>query len=323
MKLKRLRIFGFKTFADRTELNVDGGIIAVVGPNGCGKSNLVDAILWGLGEGSPRQLRAQTGQDVIFNGSARRKGVGYTEVQLVFDNEDGTLPVNSPEVAISRKLNRAGETEYTINRQPCRQRDIYELLADSGLGRAGYAIVGQREIDQALNASAEDRRGWIDEAAGVQRYRTRKTDALRRLSSAQEHLERVSQIISELEEQREPLREEAQVAARYRTLQSSLREIEVGFLINEANAAQDEELEMAKRSDRSQDLSRQEAAQIGKFEKTHQDNAAQLAKLNRETGELTNRRQQSLVEKERADSEIRVGRQKLEALDERQRSLAR
>jgi chromosome segregation protein len=322
MKLKRLRIFGFKTFADRTELDVNGSVIAVVGPNGCGKSNLVDAILWGLGEGSARQLRAQTGQDVIFNGSALRKGVGYTEVQLVFDNEDGVLPVNSPEVAVSRKLNRAGETEYSINRQPCRQRDIYELLADSGLGRAGYAIVGQREIDQALNASAEDRRGWIDEAAGVQRYRSRKTESLRRLASAQDHLERVTQIISELEEQREPLREEAEIAARYKTLQSSLREIEVGFLVNEANAAHDEETSMGERSDRSQALSASEARRAEELEKDIQENSQALVKLDREAEELQGRRQQRLMETERTLGEIRLAGQRLESLDERQNSLA-
>src|SRR6476620_4342601 len=133
MRLKRVRLFGFKTFADRTEVNLDGGIVAVVGPNGCGKSNLVDAILWGLGEGNARHLRAQSSQDVIFSGSSRRKPVGYAEVTLLFDNEDGGLPIDTPEVSITRRLNRAGESEYSINRQLCRQRDLYDLLADSGL----------------------------------------------------------------------------------------------------------------------------------------------------------------------------------------------
>lgn len=207
MRLKRVKIFGFKTFADRAEFNLDGGVIAVVGPNGCGKSNLVDAILWGLGEGNARHLRAQSSQDVIFSGTPRRKAVGFAEVNLLFDNEDGSLPIDTPEVSITRRLTRAGDSEYAINRQSCRLRDIYDLLADSGLGRAGYAIVGQKEIDAALSASAEDRRGWVDEAAGVQRYRVRKVESQRRLAQALEHLSRVTDILTELESQREPLAE--------------------------------------------------------------------------------------------------------------------
>jgi chromosome segregation protein len=322
MKLKRVRIFGFKTFADRTDLNVDGDIIAVVGPNGCGKSNLVDAILWGLGEGSARQLRAQTSQDVIFNGSALRKGVGYTEVQLTFDNEDGVLPVQSPEVSISRKLNRAGESEYTINRHPCRQRDIHELLADSGLGRAGYAIVSQREIDQALNASAEDRRAWIDEAAGVQRYRSRKTEALKRLASAQDHLTRVSEIVSELEIQREPLEQEAQQAIRYRSLQTSLKEVEVAYLVNEANAAQDEEQEMAAKADRAQSLSSKELSQIEKLSKDQKSDEEALENLTKKLASTQEQRQQRLMDLERTTSEILIAQQRLNNLEEKTQSLA-
>jgi chromosome segregation protein len=209
MRLTRVKIFGFKTFADRTEFSLEGGVVAVVGPNGCGKSNLVDAILWGLGEGSIKHLRASSSQDVIFSGAQARKQVGYAEVSLCFDNEDGTLPIDASEVWVTRRLTRAGDSEYSINRQSCRLRDVVELMADSGLGRAGYAIVGQKEIDQALAASAEDRRGWIDEAAGVQRYRTRKLESLRRLNTARDSLSRVDDILRELEAQREPLEDEA------------------------------------------------------------------------------------------------------------------
>lgn len=237
MRLKRVRIFGFKTFADRAEFSLEGGIIAVVGPNGCGKSNLVDAILWGLGEGNSRHLRAQTSQDVIFGGSAKRKPVGFAEVSLLFDNEDGSLPIDSAEVTVTRRLNRAGESEYFINRRPCRQRDIHDLLADSGLGRAGYSIVGQKEIDQALAASAEDRRAWVDEAAGVQRYRAKKQESVKRLASAKDHLSRVDDILHELDQQREPLRQEAEIAKKYRAATTALQEIETGLLIQELSRA--------------------------------------------------------------------------------------
>jgi chromosome segregation protein len=322
MRLKRVRMFGFKTFADRTEFELDGGVIAVVGPNGCGKSNLVDAILWGLGEGSAKQLRAQTGQDVIFNGSARRKGVGYCEVNLTFDNEDGALPVDTPEVSVSRKLNRAGESEYSINRQTCRQRDVLELMADSGLGRAGYAIVGQKEIDQALNASVEDRRAWIDEAAGVQRYRSRKVEALRRLSTAQEHLQRVTDILTELEAQREPLRDEAEVATRYRRIQSTLREIEVGYLLSESSAAKRDQQNQENHISRTTELSEAESARATKLESLIQDRAAHLAALDKEADGLRSRRQELLRSIERTQGDIRLGLQKLESLDEREQSLA-
>ena len=247
MRLKRVKIFGFKTFADRTEFELDGDMIAVVGPNGCGKSNIVDAILWGLGEPNARNLRAQTSQEVIFSGSSRRKPLGFAEVTLLFDNEDGALGIDSPEVAITRRLTRSGDSEYQINRRTCRLRDIYELLADSGLGRAGYAIVSQKEIDAALAASPEDRRAWIDEAAGVQRYRVRRQEAFRRLDAAQQHLSRVEDILNEIESQREPLRLEAETAQRYRQIQDSLREIESGLLILELAGSVNELLELEAR----------------------------------------------------------------------------
>ncbi|RYG36867.1 hypothetical protein EON81_08480 [bacterium] len=242
MRLKRVRISGFKTFADKVEFSLEGGIVAVVGPNGCGKSNLVDAILWGLGEGNARSLRAASSQDVIFSGSTRRKPISAAEVVLTFDNEDRSLPIDTTEVAISRRLSRSGDSDYRINGRSRRLRDVHEMLADSGLGRAGYAIVGQKEIDSALSASAEERRGWLDEAAGVQRYRARKIESQRRLAQAQDHLSRVDDLVRELAREREPLRGEAERARRYRTIQDSLREIEVGLLAKEAFEATHESL---------------------------------------------------------------------------------
>ncbi|MGH2638108.1 MAG: AAA family ATPase, partial [Rhabdochlamydiaceae bacterium] len=206
--------------------------------NGCGKSNLVDALLWGLGEGNTRQLRAATGIDVIFNGSSLRKPLSYSEVQITFDNEDGELPAPTSEVTISRKLNRGGESEFRINKTVCRLKDIHELLADSGLGRSGYAIVGQREIDAALSASPEERRGWVDEAAGVQRYRQRKVEAQRRLASAEQHLQRTRDILVELDLQREPLRDEAVIAKRYKEILGAMKSIELNLLRRDYLVAQ-------------------------------------------------------------------------------------
>ena len=322
MRLKRVKIFGFKTFADRTEFNLDGGVIAVVGPNGCGKSNLVDAILWGLGEGNSRHLRAQSSQDVIFSGTPRRKAVGFAEVNLLFDNEDGSLPIDTPEVSITRRLTRGGDTEYSINRQSCRLRDIYDLLADSGLGRAGYAIVGQKEIDAALSASAEDRRGWIDEAAGVQRYRVRKLESQRRLAQAQEHLSRVTDILTELEAQREPLAEEAEVAIRYKNIIGSLRDVEIGLLVDEVAKSVREILDLEKRLDDSARLMREELARADSFEAESKRTGAKISELEQEMDDIRAKQQGTLTALERAVSNLKLLEQRLQNLDEQEKSLA-
>lgn len=321
MRLKRVKIFGFKTFADRTEFNVDGGLIAVVGPNGCGKSNLVDAILWGLGEGNARSLRASNSQDVIFSGSSRRKGVGFAEVSLLFDNEDGALPIDSSEVSITRRLSRSGESEYSINKQTCRQRDIFELLADSGLGRAGYAIVGQKDIDNALAASPEERRSWVDEAAGVQRYRARKTESLRRLSSAQQHLSRVHDILTELETQREPLREEAEVARRYKSALNSLREVESGLLINEVAKAVREVEELEKRIGESSRLAQEELTRAEGLDRQVKAIGEQVSSIEQEMDSVRGLQQGSLTAMERAIADLRLAEQRLESLDHLEQSL--
>ena len=321
MRLKRVKIFGFKTFADRTEFNVDGGLIAVVGPNGCGKSNLVDAILWGLGEGNARSLRAAHSQDVIFSGSARRKGVGFAEVSLLFDNEDGALPIDSSEVSITRKLSRSGESEYSINKQTCRQRDIFELLADSGLGRAGYAIVGQKDIDNALAASPEERRAWVDEAAGVQRYRARKVESQRRLAAAQQHLSRIADILAELESQREPLREEAEVAQRYKVALNSLREVESGLLINEVARAVREIAELEAKIGDAGCMAQQEAQRAEALEQESKKISLQVSELEREMDSVRGLQQGSLTAMERASADLRLAEQRLSSLDDLEASL--
>lgn len=321
MRLKRVKLFGFKTFADKTEIDVEGDIIAVVGPNGCGKSNLVDAILWGLGEGTPRQLRAGTNQDVIFSGSSKRKPVGYAEVTLLFDNEDGALPIEASEVAITRRLTRNGDSDYSINRQTCRLKDIFDLLADSGLGRAGYAIVGQKEIDQALAASPEDRRSWVDEAAGVQRYRARKIESLRRLQSARTHLDRVRDILFEIEAQREPLREEAEIARRYKSAQSSLREVESGLLIVEvARAVRDvERLEVA--VSESMALVGKESARADSLERDMRRVAEAVSELERQMDAIRGAQQSALTAIQRAEAGLKLGEQRLENLSELEKNL--
>lgn len=321
MRLTRVRIFGFKTFAEKTEFSLDGGVVAVVGPNGCGKSNLVDAILWGLGEGSIKHLRASSSQDVIFSGSQNRKPVGFAEVSLCFDNEDGTLPINASEVWITRRLTRGGDTDYSINRQSCRLKDVLELLADSGLGRAGYAIVGQKEIDQALAASAEDRRSWIDEAAGVQRYRARKVESLRRLVSAKDSLTRVDDIIRELESQREPLKEEAEVAIRFKQLDGALREVEIGLLIRDFCAAVHELQALEEKISGSANLVEAERATAAKLEKELEGDREKIASLDFGIDRTRTNHQEQMTLQERAEANVKITEEKISSLIAQEKNL--
>lgn len=260
MRLKRIRLFGFKTFAERTEISLDGDIVAIVGPNGCGKSNIVDGLVWGLGESNMRSVRAQTGKEVVFAGSSHRKPLGYAEVSVTFDNEDGLLPIDAAEATVTRRVTREGDNTYQINRRNCRLRDVAELLADTGLSRTGYAIVSQSEIDQALAASSYQRRQWIDEAAGVQRYRLRRVEAMRRLAAANEHLSRVDDVIRELENQRGPLEREAKEALEYRELTGRLKGIETGLLACELVDAGEALLEAQARIDALRNTIAAEAA---------------------------------------------------------------
>lgn len=235
MKLKRLRLIGFKTFADKTEIEFSDGITAIVGPNGCGKSNVADAILWVLGEQNPRLLRGSETRDFIFAGSDRRKPVGMAEVELLIDNTDGSLPLEFSEIAVARRIYRSGESRYTINGSTCRLKDIVDLFLDTGMGRGAYSFVGQNEVDAVLSARPEDRRELFDEAAGVQKYRTRKREALRKLEVSELNLTRVNDIVAELERQREPLREQAELAERYLAALDRIRQVEADVLVAEAH----------------------------------------------------------------------------------------
>ncbi|MBQ6647136.1 MAG: AAA family ATPase, partial [Clostridia bacterium] len=183
MRLKRLYIHGFKSFADKVEITFEHGITGVVGPNGCGKSNIADAIRWVLGEQSAKQLRGSKMEDVIFNGTDKRRRLGYCEVTLTFDNEDHALPIDYTEVSVTRRAFRTGEGEYMLNSQPCRLKDIVDLFRDTGTGRDGYSIIGQGRVDEILSQKTEERRQVFEEAAGIVKYKTRKTEAERRLEN--------------------------------------------------------------------------------------------------------------------------------------------
>lgn len=231
MYLKRLEMQGFKSFADKTVLEFMPGITSVIGPNGSGKSNIVDAIRWILGEQSMKSLRGTKSQDIIFAGTQNRKSLGFAECSLVFDNEDGALPIEYTEVTITRKLFRSGETGYFINKVPCRLKDVLELFMDTGIGKDGYSIIGQGKIDEILSNKSEDRRHIFEEAAGIVKYRTRKAESEKKLESTKLNLLRINDILAEIESNLEPLKLQADKAKKYLNLKEELKSIEIGLFI--------------------------------------------------------------------------------------------
>ncbi len=227
MHLRRLELQGFKTFADRTELEFGPGITAIVGPNGSGKSNLFDAIRWVLGETSHRALRTHRTEDVIFAGTSTRRPHGLAQVELTLDNTGGLLPVAFTEVTVTRRATRASESEFFLNRTPCRLRDIQALFSGTGLGGRSYAMIAQGEVEAILNASPQERRAWLVEAAGIARYKRRQEDARRRLQQVEEDLERLGDLLQELKAQQVYLTVQAEAAERYLACERALREAEL------------------------------------------------------------------------------------------------
>ncbi len=224
MYLKSLTLKGFKSFASSTTLQLEPGITCIVGPNGSGKSNVVDALAWVMGEQGAKSLRGGKMEDVIFAGTSGRPPLGRAEVQLTIDNSDGALPIEYAEVTIRRTMFRNGGSEYAINSQPCRLLDVQELLSDSGIGREMHVIVGQGQLDSILHATPEDRRGFVEEAAGVLKHRKRKEKALRKLDSTEGNLTRLSDLLNEIRRQLKPLGRQAEVARRAATVQADARD---------------------------------------------------------------------------------------------------
>lgn len=231
MYLKKLEIYGFKSFAEKVDLEFDEGLTAVVGPNGSGKSNITDAVRWVLGEQSAKTLRGSKMEDIIFSGTQKRKSLSYAEVSLIIDNYLGELPIDYSEVRITRRVFRSGESEYYINKSSCRLKDIQQLFMDTGLGKEGYSIIGQGRIDEILSSNVQDRRSIFEEAAGIVKYKVRKNEATKKLDRAEKNLIRIMDIIKELEQQIEPLSLQADKAKRYIRQRDNLKELELAIFI--------------------------------------------------------------------------------------------
>ena len=231
INLKQINMVGFKSFADETNIVFDGSATAIVGPNGCGKSNVSDAIRWVMGETSSKELRGQSMQDVIFAGSEKRKKLSYCEVSLVFDNSNKWFNLEFEEVVITRKLYRNGLSEYYINRQICRKKDITEMLQDANLSLDGYSIIGQGRVESIISSKPEDRRVIFEEAVGISKYKSRKEETERRLEKVRDNLNRANDIMSEVERRLGPLKKQSEDAKKYLELRDNLKGLEINAYI--------------------------------------------------------------------------------------------
>ena len=311
MYLKRLELQGFKSFADKTVLELMPGLTTVIGPNGSGKSNISDAIRWVLGEQSMKSLRGTKSEDIIFAGTQNRKSLGFAEASLVFDNSDEKLPIEYSEVTVTRKIYRSGESGYYINKTPCRLKDILELFMDTGIGKDGYSIIGQGKIDDILSNKSEDRRHIFEEAAGIVKYRARKEESEKKLEHTKLNLLRVDDIVTEIEGSIGPLKEQSEKAKKYLDYRENLKNIEVGLFLhnieeNKNNLNKIEEDEKILKENYEDELTKQNKFQIQKDDlKSDIDNITnQIEEMQKLGFESTNK-----IEK--INSDIKVNEERI------------
>ena len=247
MYLKSIEIQGFKSFANKIVFDFHNGITGIVGPNGSGKSNVADAVRWVLGEQRVKQLRGGSMQDVIFSGTENRRPLSYASVAITLDNSDHQLPVDYEEVTVTRKLYRSGESEYLLNGSPCRLKDINELFYDTGIGKEGYSIIGQGQIDKILSGKPEDRRELFDEAAGIVKFKRRKNMSVKKLEDERQNLLRVNDILAELERQIGPLKRQAEVAREYLQKKEQLKTFDINMFLLETERLKEQISETEKK----------------------------------------------------------------------------
>lgn len=299
LNFKSLEIVGFKSFADPVKITFEDGITAIVGPNGCGKSNVADAISWVLGEQSSKNLRASNMQDVIFKGTEKRKSLSFCEVTLTFDNTNKIFKSDFDEIAITRKLYRSGESEYLLNNTPCRLKDITELIRDSGIGKGGYSIIGQGRVERIINSKPEDRRAIFEEAAGIAKFKDKKVDAERKLERAQENLNRVKDVMTEIERRLGPLKKQSENAKKYLELKEQLKVLEVNSYIYQYDSASDNKQVILDRINALADELEVKSKSLDQVQASYNENFEKISSLDSEVARLHEEQTELRVELEK------------------------
>src|SRR4249919_935194 len=305
MHLQSLELFGFKSFADKTVFNFHEGVTAIVGPNGCGKSNVLDAVRWALGEQSAKSLRGDEMADVIFNGADTRKPVGFAEVSLTFSNCESELVTDWHDVRVTRRVYRDGNSEYLLNKTPCRLRDIHTLFADTGVGRTAYSVMEQGKIDLILSSRPEDRRTVFEDAAGITKYKTQKREALRKLEATDANLLRIGDVIKDVKRQIGSLQRQAGKARRYQALHADLRVLETHHASKQLASLERELAASRKEIESLMDSEKSVRAKIDSGETALAEERGALDKIDTEIAE-------SRAEVQRLDSEIGTHRNRIE-----------
>ena len=313
MYLKRLELQGFKSFADKTVLEFMPGITSVIGPNGSGKSNISDAIRWVLGEQSMKSLRGTKSLDIIFAGTENRKSLGFAEASLIFDNTDGVLPIEYGEVVVTRKIYRSGETGYFINKTPCRLKDVLELFMDTGIGKDGYSIIGQGKIDEILSNKSEDRRHIFEEAAGIVKYRARKEETEKKLEQTKLNLLRINDILSEIEQNLDPLKSQSEKAKKFLHLKEELKEIEIGLFLFNIEKYKQNIQQIAEDEEIMKSSLNQEEGKLEKINILKEALKAEIDEITLNIEKTQNIGFESRHEIERRNSEINVSNAKIES----------
>ena len=306
MYLKRIEMQGFKSFADKTIIELMPGITSVIGPNGSGKSNISDAIRWILGEQSMKSLRGSKSQDLVFAGTQSRKSLGYAEASLVFDNSDGSLPIEYTEVIVTRRIYRTGESEVFINKNQCRLKDVLELFMDTGIGRDGYSIIGQGKIDEILSNKSENRRHIFEEAAGIVKYRVRKEESEKKLERTKLNLLRINDILTEIEANIEPLKAQSEKAKQYLTLREELKNIEIGLFLHNIEKYKKELEEISENEKIIVQNYKDEETKLEKIKKDKEELKAKIEEITQKIEDMSNVGFESQKEIEQLNSEISV-----------------
>ncbi len=312
MYLKRLELQGFKSFADKTVLEFMPGITSVIGPNGSGKSNISDAIRWVLGEQSMKSLRGSKSLDIIFAGTQNRKSLGFAEASLVFDNADGSLPIEYTEVTVTRKIYRSGETGYYINKVPCRLKDVLELFMDTGIGKDGYSIIGQGKIDEILSNKSEDRRHIFEEAAGIVKYRVRKAESEKKLEHTKLNLLRINDILAEIETNIEPLKIQAEKAKKYLNLREELKNIEIGLFLYNIEKYKKELEDIVKDEEIYKTQCNDEEGRLERIKALKEELKSEIDHITESIEEMSNLGFESKKEIEMLNSDINVSNTRIE-----------